>query len=919
MGSNLVIAAIPDENDRVWKVSSEKIPHLTVLFLGETKNVSNLEQILLFVEHAASTTLNRFYLPVDRRGELGADKADVLFFKKARYDFKAISEFRDMLLQDQNIKTAYDSATQFEGPWNPHLTLGYPDTPAKSLPDDTPFYDVPFNKIAVWTGDFEGPDFLLKDYWEDLEPDWQIPMDVAMSDLEHHGIKGMHWGIRTKEVHPDIADVPKKIRKEASTDAEEFTRAKLYYGEGAGTRRKLIKAKVEAKKKDPLYAKAFDHFAAQTDLAKRADQAHKERKRTDRKTATKKAVRKLNRGESLVHPVVMDVNRAVVKGLRDASLGHVDDQEVSMAQTADLGAEFLSHHGVKGQKWGVRKVEGGGGQAHIRINQKTGQAALSTESTLALVGTALVMPPLLPFAFLSPRIRSEFSAARAVNKGVQADKKWQKELKTAKRAVEIHNTASDEINKKIPDFNNDQRWKGVDLNKNPAKMKEYNTAVERELMNPAYANAAVKVHGTSPTGRYKFEIKDSSTALLKLTDTTKVEHAAGDNELFVQFKILRDDNGHILGFEPTEDDTGMAQTVDLALEFLEHHGVKGQKWGVRRAAAAVGRGIKRVGRGLAALGAQLNDSAWQSSTYSDAKHEAVHNHVAKELDNHVERLQRSPKYRGKDLKADSDLRKTYYQDVAKVSSSAYRRAVKETYGENYTGTKTAHYVTDARGPRIEVRDKATKQTVSEAPLSSMRDIRRRQAEALNPTVSHAGIVDAPDLEIKLTLDSNGQISGVGFVQPEKSLTQTADLGAEFLEHYGILGMHWGVRKAAAVTTQSHIDAGIVKRQTKIKTKGGESHPPTHDAIKAAVNKQKLKKSGMAALSNQELKDLQTRLQLETQVQQLTSSKGQKAVQKTLEEEGKQQLSRGVRKGTPHALKKARKGAATVATTAALAL
>jgi 2'-5' RNA ligase len=197
MGSNLVIAAIPDENDPVWKVSSEKIPHLTVLFLGETKAVSNLEQIMLFVEHAANTSLKRFYLPVDRRGELGDDKADVLFFKKGRYDFKAIRDFRATLLQDQNIKTAYDSAEQFEGPWTPHLTLGYPETPAKPVPDGmiSSFYDVQFNKIAVWTGDFEGPDWLLKDYWDEMD-NWDIPMDVSMSALAHYGKKGMKWGVR---------------------------------------------------------------------------------------------------------------------------------------------------------------------------------------------------------------------------------------------------------------------------------------------------------------------------------------------------------------------------------------------------------------------------------------------------------------------------------------------------------------------------------------------------------------------------------------------------------------------------------------------------------------------------------------------------------------------------------------------------
>ena len=211
MSSNLVIVAIPDENDRVWKISSEKIPHLTVLFLGEADNVANLDQIMLFVEHAASTMLKRFYLPVDRRGELGADQADVLFFKKNRYDFKAIRDFRSLLLKDPNIKTAYDSTKQFETPeavgasgqsWIPHLTLGYPATPAKKIPDEEfggGLYSVEFNKIAVWTGDFEGPDFLLKDYGEEFD-EMAIPMDVAMSDIQHVGVKGMKWGVRKEDV-----------------------------------------------------------------------------------------------------------------------------------------------------------------------------------------------------------------------------------------------------------------------------------------------------------------------------------------------------------------------------------------------------------------------------------------------------------------------------------------------------------------------------------------------------------------------------------------------------------------------------------------------------------------------------------------------------------------------------------------------
>lgn len=218
MGSNLVIVAIPDENDRVWQVSSEKVPHLTLLFLGDSAQVANADQIVQFVEHAADTMLKRFYLSVDRRDTLGADNADVLFFRKG-YDTKAVREFRNALLKDTSIRTAYDSAPQFEGPWQPHLTLGYPATPAKKpgQNEHDKFYDVSFNKIAVWIDDYAGPEFLLKDYWDEGDDEIDEPaiamstidqerVKAGMAALEHHGIKGMKWGHRKT---PSVVARPK--------------------------------------------------------------------------------------------------------------------------------------------------------------------------------------------------------------------------------------------------------------------------------------------------------------------------------------------------------------------------------------------------------------------------------------------------------------------------------------------------------------------------------------------------------------------------------------------------------------------------------------------------------------------------------------------------------------------------------------
>jgi hypothetical protein len=101
--------------------------------------------------------------------------------------------------------------------------------------------------------------------------------------LEHFGVKGMHWGIRNP------TNAPRRTNKEAHKDAAEFARAKMFYGEGAGTRRKLINKSVEAKKKrDPAYAKAFEQHLMGQDISKHATKAVSERKRIDRTQKTKK-------------------------------------------------------------------------------------------------------------------------------------------------------------------------------------------------------------------------------------------------------------------------------------------------------------------------------------------------------------------------------------------------------------------------------------------------------------------------------------------------------------------------------------------------------------------------------------------------------------------------------------------------------
>lgn len=213
MSDNLVIVALPAKNDRVWKISSEKIPHLTLLFLGDAKSNPNVQQIMEFVQHAVNVSEHGdFMLRQDYRDVLGEDKADVIHFEKD-YSLKWIQQFRSMLLQNGSIRAAYDSVEQFPE-WQPHLTLGYPETPAKDLENEYDLDWVSFDRIAVWTGNYEGPEFRLK--WPEREGDmavagWSGVAEVGENHiLEHYGVKGMKWGVRQEHARGGYKGETKK-------------------------------------------------------------------------------------------------------------------------------------------------------------------------------------------------------------------------------------------------------------------------------------------------------------------------------------------------------------------------------------------------------------------------------------------------------------------------------------------------------------------------------------------------------------------------------------------------------------------------------------------------------------------------------------------------------------------------------------
>lgn len=87
------------------------------------------------------------------------------------------------------------------------------------------------------------------------------------------------------------------VNKMAKRDAREQARARMFYGEGAGTRRKLINAQVEQRLEDvPGYRDAFFDALAKQDMACHAMSAKRERQLKDTQNVIERNVRGITTG-----------------------------------------------------------------------------------------------------------------------------------------------------------------------------------------------------------------------------------------------------------------------------------------------------------------------------------------------------------------------------------------------------------------------------------------------------------------------------------------------------------------------------------------------------------------------------------------------------------------------------------------------
>lgn len=143
--TSTVIVALPAADDPISAASSESSgAHATLLFLGDSAALDEEALKTAVSDFVTNGEVGVIVEAVNGRGTLGKDSADVVLFDAAN-----LVHIRNGLLEQNTLVQAYQSVEQFPT-WLPHVTLGYPDTPAlREYRGDT----VTFDRLAVWHGE----------------------------------------------------------------------------------------------------------------------------------------------------------------------------------------------------------------------------------------------------------------------------------------------------------------------------------------------------------------------------------------------------------------------------------------------------------------------------------------------------------------------------------------------------------------------------------------------------------------------------------------------------------------------------------------------------------------------------------------------------------------------------------------------
>ena len=194
---------------------------------------------------------------------------------------------------------------------------------------------------------------------------------------------------------------------------------------------------------------------------------------------------------------------------------------------------------------------------------------------------------------------------------------------------------------------------------------------------------------------------------------------------------------------------------------LEHYGIPGMKWGVRKGSSG-SRSEKKTSKQLAKADKKFVKTANKTSSTLALK---IYNDAANNSEAAYAKINSNPKYK---KKFNWDSPGKYEDDYLGVINKTFVKLLDDAVKANTEGN------TKSPSGRYEISIDTSGAFI---PVIKVKDNNIKHADEQVP--------------FKLKFDKSGKIIGIMMTD---SIQNGAELTDDFLAHYGVLGMKWGVRR-----------------------------------------------------------------------------------------------------------------------------